>query len=604
MISRARLLRAGTAALGLALAPAAASAQIETRTLSQLDPLEVGLSGGALGSDVWAGSNAQMISGLLGYLPDAYGPGYEDEATARFATAILLSGGRPPRRGRGDGALALARADRLMAAAGPEAVYELLSRTPGLNQNAPLATLFAEAAFSIGAGDEACRLSESLIDGRDTAYWLRVRAFCQVRAGQGAAAEINADIARGLEPDPHYDSLLFALLLDEAPPDDVVLDNGLDLAMMVDGSEIPFPWAGGEIPFPLADGEIPFPYAEGEIPFPFAETAPGWLTRQAETLTHATATASQDPAVDLAAAEAATGQERRLGLEAVLAQGIDREYAARALHFLLRDAAEAGEFADAARRYGGEVQMVPVTDLTVGYGVEFVLAAVMAGDARSAMIWRDGLMQGPPRRPVIAPPTPGSAPNDGAPLGFDTPKPSMPVMEEAQPEWMPPEPRIMVLLDLIIALAQDDIQGDGMDALIAAWFEAEQAEGMTEMAVMTALGAPAPEGWRPIWLDMLFTEMMPEEPAEDADATAEEPEAEAPAAVRPPRVDTTLAAMDAALRADAKGEAALLAVMSLHNGGASISTDQRVRALTGLAEAGLREEVLLLLMERLARRLV
>jgi hypothetical protein len=158
---------------------------------------------------------------------------------------------------------------------------------------------------------------------------------------------------------------------------------------------------------------------------------------------------------------------------------------------------------------------------------------------------------------------------DGKPSAAGEPAPmSLP----PQPEWVPPSPRRMVALDMAIAIAGDDLRGGTYEAVQAAWFEAHGPAVAADMLALTRLGAPMPEGLRPMLL------------AQEA--------APAPAG---------LAAMDAAVRADARGEAALLAISVLADPAAAGNADATARAIAALDAAGLRRAALSVLLERVVR---
>ena len=159
---------------------------------------------------------------------------------------------------------------------------------------------------------------------------------------------------------------------------------------------------------------------------------------------------------------------------------------------------------------------------------------------------------------------------DGKPV---MPDPSMQMAPVPDPvDWEAPSPRRMVALDLAISVAADRLGTGGFDALLSAWFEAHGDAVLAETLALSRLGAPRVEGLR---LALLR-------------ATAQrEPHA---------------AAMDAAARAEARAEAALLATALLADANLSRDADAVSRAVAVLDEAGLREAALDILLERVVER--
>ena len=69
----------------------------------------------------------------------------------------------------------------------------VFDRTPGVADNPDLSRLAAEAALVSEEDDKACRIAGALTTGRDAPYWLRLRAFCQARAGKPDQAQLTAE---------------------------------------------------------------------------------------------------------------------------------------------------------------------------------------------------------------------------------------------------------------------------------------------------------------------------------------------------------------------------------------------------------------------------
>lgn len=536
-ISRASLvavLLAGTAA---------AQDPIEVERLDALDPLEVSLPGAALSGRLWEGTGRDMAEAVLNRLPGVDGDGYGSEALAETARRVLVSGGHPPAGGRGDAGLARLRTERVLVAAGADDAFDLLERTPGVNRMPGLARWHAELGFATGQPDRACRTANALLEQRDTAYWLRVRAFCLALSGQGAAAELTAELARSQAEDAGFDARLYAITLDTPLADDApAADSGLEWAME-------HYLAGGDAAMPA-----------------LAADAPAWLGRVVHEAGDRHREPAADPAAAFAEAETLTGRERHHALEAVLAQGRDRELAGGALGLLLADTGGGNRFIHVARHHGREIETLPVTAATLEHGYEIALAALVVGNVDAARRWRNALVDGPPRPdPVVM--VPAGLVGEGKP-GDGTMLPVVP-----EPDWTPPGPRRMVALDMAIAIAADRLRGGEFEAIQGAWFEGHGAAVVPDILALSRLGAPAPADLRPALLD-----------------------------ARPAAGTGGLAALDMAVRAGAHAEAALLAISVLNTPETGSDADAYSRAIAALDAVGLRRAALSLLLERAVKR--
>ncbi|ABI66564.1 hypothetical protein Mmar10_2272 [Maricaulis maris MCS10] len=540
MISRASLLAA--------LLGGAASAQnpIEVERLDALDPLEVSLTTRGLDERQWAGTGRDMAEAVLMRLPGTGDGGYASEALGETARLILLSGGQPPAGGRGDARLAELRVDRLLAAGGAYDAFDLLERTPNVNRRPELARWHAELGFATGESERACQTANALIENRDAPDWLRRRAFCLALEGQGAAAELTAELARAHSEDDDFDARLFAYTL-ATPVADTVgpADSGLDLAMAR----------------ALLDQEADMP--------PIADTAPAWLIALGHRPPYETPYIT-DAAAALEAALELTGRERHHALEDVLAHGEDREVAALALGHLLADTSSAARFIHVARHHGSEVETLPVNEATLAHGYDIALASMIVGDLRAAARWRNALLDGPPRRPtpsnlagqpIVEMADGRLAYADGTPV------------EAVQPEWVPPSPQRMVTLDLSLAIARDALSGGNFDAVFAAWLESQGEAALGEQLALAELGAGQPNTSRMAVLGRETVAAAPEWPV-----------------------------MEMAMRSGARAETALLAVSLLNRPETSADPVVFSRSIAALDAAGLRDNALALVLERVITR--
>lgn len=466
---------------------------IEVRQLGTVDPFQVGVSD-ALPDSVWSSGDAGVTAAVLSALPGMSSQGWNETLAARLASRALLSGGRPPEAAQDSFALAALRADRALAAAGARPVFALLERTPQLNQSAQLSHVHAEAGFALAETRAACRTAEQLLEGRDQAYWLRARAACSALAGNIAAAELTAELARSVEPAPVFEALFDAYTLQQDLPAGAQPTTGLELA--------------------LAHAIAP------DTSIEVAETAPGWLAEAAHNF---------GPPIELPellsealeTAMAMEGPERATVLGALAGQDLDRTIAAEALAVRLGEAAGQGRFVEVARAYGDEVATLPITADTLAFGKRFVLAAILAGDLETARIWREALLDGPPQtEPEPAAGLPDLAAPDAmtGPAGLAPPASGKP-MFELEESWTPPEAETLVALDFALAIADGDISGPAFEALLLARIEGGQDARLAEAAGLVPLGALSQARLRLALLDTASdARTAPDEAAPDAAA--------------------------------------------------------------------------------------
>ena len=460
---KAALLAASVLAGGAAVAQAQQSPrQIEVAELGAVDPFEVGVNP-VLPDTVWSSGHAGALNGALSGLPDRASPGWSSPAAARLALNALRSSGEPPMGGRDDFRLAAKRADRALAASRAQLVYELLSRTPRVNESDALSRVFAETALAMGRTQEACRSADALLEGRDAAYWLRLRASCLALDGAIPAAELTAELARAQADSPNFDILFDALVLGRPAPEDFQPRTALQLTLLE----------------ALAPGVRLTPH----------EDAPGWLHQAAERTGPAIALPETLPEA-LETAVTMEGAERAAALGALIGQDLDREIAAEALAIRLTDAAQQGLFMEAALTFGPEVASLPITENTLAHGVHFTLAALAADDLNAAERWRDALLDGPPAPPPAEAPLTGPEAGLGAlpTLDGEAVKPGE-ADADPEPEWQPPAPGVLVALDFARSIALDEIRDDAFMALLAARLENATPDRLCQAAGLVALGA-------------------------------------------------------------------------------------------------------------------
>lgn len=234
-----------TALGALTLATAAVAQPIEVATLSAPDFFSNGARDTGLGPDLWAGSSAQTARTVIPLL--AAKP--LSPAAQALTRRVLATGASGPEGAGQDPELAGARINALIAQGAVKDAGVILSRTANLERSPVLAQAGAEAALLAGEDERACAIAEGLTAGREDIYWLRLRAYCQLRSGQVGPAQLTFDLAQGQARDAIYGRLMNAKLAGAGDLGAASTRNGLDYALSrslgLDVSAVPQPREAG-----------------------------------------------------------------------------------------------------------------------------------------------------------------------------------------------------------------------------------------------------------------------------------------------------------------------------------------------------------------------
>lgn len=236
-----------------AFAPAGAFAQpissVQVEALRAPDIFTTAAAETGLGADLWAGTSADIartVAPLLSRKPLS-------PAAQGLALRLMQTGAPAPAGAEKDLDLAAARSDVLIALGDAPGAARVLGRQPGVATNAALSRAAAELALLLGDEDGACRIEQALTTGRDGIYWLRLRSWCQLRAGDAEAAQLTFNLAQGAAKDAVYGRLMAAKLAGVGPPPKPAFRNGLDRAMSkTEGAEPPPP-----LPTPVGVTDTP-----------------------------------------------------------------------------------------------------------------------------------------------------------------------------------------------------------------------------------------------------------------------------------------------------------------------------------------------------------
>jgi len=214
----------------ITLAAPAAAQPVEVAPLAAPDLFSAAGRDTGLPPELWRGTSAEIARAVFPLL--AAKP--LSPAAAALARRVLAAGATGPAGAGRDGALAGMRVAALIAQGDLKAGATILSRTPGLERDSELSKAAAEAALLTRDDDRACSIAGALGSGRDDIYWLRLRAYCQARAGQASAAQLTFDLAQAKAADATYARLMGAKLGGAAKPGVASLRNGLDYALSRD----------------------------------------------------------------------------------------------------------------------------------------------------------------------------------------------------------------------------------------------------------------------------------------------------------------------------------------------------------------------------------
>ena len=183
--------------------PIAGAQSIEVGQLGAAQAFDAGVidfSTGGLDPALWQGTSAKMATHLLQKAPLTS----SDPIIKDMLRAVVLTAGVPPEGT--DAGYAKARLRSVMALNDPDALQNLASRSPDVVADPAVR---ADLALAVGEVDNACNMADSITEGRSTPMWARLRAFCHVKRGEVAAAELTAKL---LKTSDYKDEIFFDLL--------------------------------------------------------------------------------------------------------------------------------------------------------------------------------------------------------------------------------------------------------------------------------------------------------------------------------------------------------------------------------------------------------
>lgn len=213
-------------ALG-ATTPAASQEGVEVKSLAAPDYFSSPVANTGLPADLWKDTAPEIMRDALTRVAGAkaLSPAFAD-----LARRMLSTGANAPAKVGDDAEMGAQRALALIALGEAKGANAILDRATGAPGNAALSLASAEAALISGDDDKACRVQDALTVDRGAAYWMRLRAFCQLRAGQADAAQLTFQLAQQATKDTDYARLMGAALAGTAPGA-ANLKNGVNYAL-------------------------------------------------------------------------------------------------------------------------------------------------------------------------------------------------------------------------------------------------------------------------------------------------------------------------------------------------------------------------------------
>jgi hypothetical protein len=363
-------------ALAAAVVASAASAQpVAVAPLEAPDFFSAGARDTGLSANLWREASPQTLRAVLPLLAEKP----LSPAARSLAVRVLATGARGPGGAGEDPTLAGARIATLTALGDIPGASAILSRTAGVERSAPLARAAAEAALLAGDDQGACRIGESLAEGRGEVYWLRLRAYCRLMAGDAGAARLTFDLAQSQARDAVYGRLMGAKLAGAGDPGAASLRNGLDYALSRSlGLDLSGAKPSASVAAALAGG------TPGEAAWPL-EAGPDLADAAASMLAKGDLAGAQHIRESLARSDPGVSAEDLALLDAMIAVAADRPDAAT-LDRLLERAAAGPEQARRSMRGAALLMVAAGAPLSPTGRGEFAALAFDAGEGSPARL--------------------------------------------------------------------------------------------------------------------------------------------------------------------------------------------------------------------------
>jgi hypothetical protein len=273
----------------------AAPVAVEAAPLAAPDLFSADGAVTGLPDDLWRGASADLARTVIPMLSQKP----MTPAAAAFARRLMSKGATAPEGAGNDLDLAAARIGAVLSLGDAYGARAMIEHTAGIRQSPPLAHVAAEASLVLGREDEACAIGEGLTVGKEQPYFRRLRAYCLLRGGDRAGAQLAFDLASEQAKDDIYKRLMGAAV-SGVPGGEASLRNGLEYALSrrLQLDMVPaLPKAWAPIPPALAK--------DTSAPLPAQAAAAALVARPVNDVSRAS---GLDPAVRDAALALADGQ--------------------------------------------------------------------------------------------------------------------------------------------------------------------------------------------------------------------------------------------------------------------------------------------------------
>ena len=428
---------------GALILAAPAAAQVQVQPLAAPDLFSLGGGKSDLPSDLWQGSSGTLAKLVI---PEVVSHPLTPAAAA-LARHVLEVGGNGPEGAGNDPDLVGARAEALLQLGDVAAAQAIVDGASSLPQLTALSRVGAQAALIAGQDDKACAIGDTLVMGREGAFWLRLRAYCQARAGQSAPAQLTLELSEQQEHRPDFDRLMTALLSGAGASTAPALDDALDFAI---SKRLGLDWTPA---MDAAPASIAVTVArDGAAPLPARLAAAARAARLGLAIPEAYGALTPVPTA-LPPADAPAPQAEA-ALIAIAGATNDLTLKESAVIALLKGAKDGVEFQGLARLAAPAVAQIMAAHPVLRQPFMFAAAAAAAGDAATAKAARAEVSQG---GPTLA-------------------------------------PADIALLDALIAMAAAPVDPSAADALGAAAARASGPVRSRLAAGLALLGAYAPLG--------------------------------------------------------------------------------------------------------------
>lgn len=380
--------RTSASALAAILVAGAASAQVTSAPLGQLDPWSVGWLGandGRLPPTIWANTSSEALAPIFAELK----PGQLSPAARAALRRIMLSAAKAPADGAAD---LVAERIRVIEQLGEsERAVDLRKRYPDTEWGKRGERLASDYELLLDKVQSAC--SRGAGKRADDQLWMQVRAFCFALAKDFDAASLAAE---HIEPDPAKSGvwLLAAIATMETAArtkPEGRYATPFEAAVSI-SAKLPAPASAfASVPADIAAAIVKHPSATLEQKRAALRPAlEGGRLRPADVLAVLNAK-DETPAAKPQSARAPRADFLALALSAAANEAAKPDAKATAYAAALKAADTQGDFRLASYALLAAIKALPKDETTSPNAETFARVALYAGDAKAAQDWRKAM---------------------------------------------------------------------------------------------------------------------------------------------------------------------------------------------------------------------